>query len=126
MAKILLVDDDARARREIGGILTSAGYEVIEADSGDEGLRLFRECAPDLVITEVVMPSRDGLEIITELRRRAFDGPIIAISGGNPTRRAVYLRLARMMGADASLAEPFSASELTEAIERLQNAGWRS
>jgi DNA-binding response OmpR family regulator len=122
VAKILLVDDDARMRRALGDILTAAGHEVVEAINGDEGLRLFQERAPDVVITEVVMPRKDGIEIIAALREWAFDGPIIAISGGNPTRRAVYLRLARITGADESLAEPFSASELTEAIERLQNA----
>jgi DNA-binding response OmpR family regulator len=122
VARILVVDDDAKVRREIVDILIAAGHEIFEAISGEEGLRLFSERAPDLVITDVVMPSQDGLEIITELRRRAFGGPIIAISGGDPRRRAVYLRLARMMGADESLAEPFSASELTEAIERLQGA----
>jgi DNA-binding response OmpR family regulator len=118
----LVVDDDANVRREIVDILVAAGHEIIEAGSAEEGLRLFRESAPELVITDVVMPNMDGLEVITELRRGAFDGPIIAISDAAATRRAVYLRLARMMGADDSLAEPFSASELIEAIERLQDA----
>jgi len=121
VAKILVIDDDAKVRSEIVQILTVAGHVVLDADTGDEGLRLFAERDPDLVITEVVMPSTDGLEIITELRRRAFQGPIVAISGGDATRRAVYLRLARMIGADDSLAKPFSASELIEAIERLRD-----
>lgn len=95
---------------------------ALEAESGNGALGLFRIHAPELVITEIVMPDKDGLELISELRRRNFGGPIIAISGGDPARRAVYLRLARMMGADESLVRPFSTSELTDAIERLLHA----
>jgi DNA-binding response OmpR family regulator len=67
----------------------------------------------------MVMTDMDGVQLIAELRREPRQVPIIAISGEEPSRRALYLRLAIMMGADETLAEPFSASELTEAIDRL-------
>jgi DNA-binding response OmpR family regulator len=113
-------------RREVVSVLSVGGHETVEANSGDEGLLLFENGAPELVITAVVMPDKDGLEIIGELRRRAFDGPIIALSNGGAIRQALNLRLARMMGADESLAEPFSASDLIEAVDRVQGGRKRS
>jgi DNA-binding response OmpR family regulator len=123
VARILVIDDNALVRRQIVDILISAGHETFEADHGDKGLYLCRDRDPKVVITALVMPNKDGLEIITELRREAYRGPIIAISGGDASRRALYLRLAKMMGADESLAEPFSASELVETIDRLLGGG---
>jgi DNA-binding response OmpR family regulator len=119
LARVLVIDSDDAARREVISILGAAGHETIEANNGDRGLRLFYAEAPDLVITAIFVSDRDGLEVIADIRRAAYDGPIIAISGGRASRRALYLRVARMLGADDSLAEPFSASELVESIERL-------
>jgi DNA-binding response OmpR family regulator len=119
LARVLVIDSDDAVRREVISILGAAGHETIEANNGDRGLRLFYAEAPDLVITAIFVSDRDGLEVIADIRRAAYDGPIIAISGGRASRRALYLRVARMLGADDSLAEPFSASELVESIERL-------
>jgi CheY-like chemotaxis protein len=121
VVRALVVDENVSLREEVVNILSAAGHGIVEASSGKEGLKLFLHHAPDVVITTVVMPDKDGLEIIAELRRLAFDGPIIAISNGAAIRRAFNLRLARMMGADEALAEPFSALELIEAVERVRN-----
>jgi DNA-binding response OmpR family regulator len=119
MPKILVIDDDPRMRREIIETLVAAGYETLEATDGLEGLSLFHAYHPMLVITAVVMPNMDGLETIRELRREARRVAIIAISGGDATRLAIYLNLAKMMGADETIAKPFGASELIEAMGRL-------
>jgi DNA-binding response OmpR family regulator len=119
LARVLAIDTDEAVRREVIDILRAAGHQPIEATNGDEGLRLFYEETPDLVITAIWISNRDGLEVITEIRRAAYRGPILAISGGEASRRALYLRVATMLGADDSLAEPFSASELLDRIEPL-------
>ena len=119
MAKIIVVDDDAPARRAIVDVLASVGHEAIEAADASVGLTLFRSLRPHLVVTAIVMADMDGLELITALRRASPRVPIIAVCAGEATRRALYLRLASIMGADETLAAPFSASELTEAVERL-------
>jgi DNA-binding response OmpR family regulator len=122
VVRILVVDSNVQTRVEIVHILMAEGYETIEAEDGNEASRLFRQHDPEMVITAVVMPNKDGLELISELRRGSYQGPIIVFSDGNATFRSNYLRLARMMGADASLAEPFSATELVATIDQLLGA----
>ena len=71
MAKILIIDDDAQIRRMLERALTGVGYEVVEAKDGDDGLKAFAKHRPELVVTDIVMPDREGLETIRELRRLA-------------------------------------------------------
>jgi two-component system response regulator YesN len=123
VAKILVVESEGEVRRKIVDTLIGAEYETLEASDGREGLALFLEDRPDLVFTAMVMPHVEGLELIAELRRRGYDGPIIAISDTRASRRALYLRLANRLGANDTLAEPFSASELLWTVERLLPSG---
>src|SRR5438067_1915609 len=83
MARILVIDDDALLRGAIRVVLESAGYEVIEAADGDAGLRLHREQGADLVLVDLFMPERDGLEVIQAVRAEVPDAKIIAMSGGS-------------------------------------------
>ncbi len=83
MARILVIDDDALLRGAIRVVLESAGYEVIEAGDGDAGLRLHRELGADLVVVDLFMPERDGLEVIRAVRAEAPQAKIIAMSGGS-------------------------------------------
>jgi DNA-binding response OmpR family regulator len=116
MADILVIDDEAALRRLVARILRAEGHAVREAPNGREGLRLFREARPDLVITDIVMPDQEGIETILELRREEPDFPILAISGGG---EGIYLRMAAGVGATETLAKPFGADELVAAVEKL-------
>ena len=116
MAEILVIDDEAQMRRLIARYLNGAGHTVHQAGNGRDGLALFHRVHPVLVITDIVMPDMEGIEMIRELRKEAPATPILAISGGGP---AVYLRAATGMGATAALAKPFSADALLSAVENL-------
>jgi CheY-like chemotaxis protein len=115
MAKILIIDDDPQIRRLIVEILANAGHEVFDVQDGEEGLRLVQIHPPALVITDILMPQPDGLEVIRELRRGAPSIPTIAISGGH----AIYLRMAKRLGASATLAKPFRPMDLLGAVDAL-------
>jgi CheY-like chemotaxis protein len=118
VAIILVIDDDLPMRRLIVEALTGAGHRTCEAKNGIEGLELFGICRPALIITELVMPEKDGLEFIGELRREGCRTPIIAVSGGRVGRGEQYLQLARALGADAALAKPFRCEDLVSAVDR--------
>jgi len=122
MAKILVIDDDARQRRLIVYILTKAGHQVFEADDGREGLQLFHQQRPALVITDILMPNKEGIETIAELRGEAPEVAIIAMSGGGAIGDMSYLDVARTLGANDVITKPFSAPDLVEAVNRLLSA----
>lgn len=119
MALILIIDDDSKIREVLRQILEHAGYEVVEASDGGEGLRLYRERQPDLVIMDIVMPRKDGLETITDLRIEFPGSKIIAISGGGRLDPKPYLELAEGFGANRLLTKPFGHEEFLKAVEDL-------
>lgn len=116
MAEILIIDDDAQMRRLIMRILISAGHRVHEAANGATGMKRFHERLPALVITDIFMPEKEGIETIRSLRQVAPDLPILAISGSGLKD---YLNFAMQLGATATLPKPFSAEELLETVARL-------
>ena len=113
MARILLIDDDDSVRTMLRLTLAHFGHTVIEARNGKEGLELFQHANADLLITDIVMPEKEGLEVLMELRKKHPPVKIIAISGGD------YLHMAKLMGAAKVLAKPFSTNVLIEAIDEL-------
>jgi len=119
MARILLIDDDNTLRTMLRLTLTHFGHTVIEARNGREGLELFSQAETDLVITDIVMPEKEGLEVLMALRHRDPPVKIIAISGGGRVSATDYLRIARQMGAAKVLAKPFSNRALIAAIDEL-------
>lgn len=123
MALILIIDDDTTIREVLRQILERAGYEVMEASDGREGLNLYRERQADLIITDIVMPKKDGLETITDLRVEFPGSKIIAISGGGRLDPKPYLELAEGFGADRLLTKPFGHEELLEAVQDLLGTG---
>ncbi len=111
MDRILVVDDDRELRGWMRELLTRAGYQVSEAADGNEALKQLREARLDLVILDLVMPEKDGVETLLELRREFPGLKVIAISGRD------YLAIAEHLGAQETLAKPFTASELISAVQ---------
>jgi two-component system chemotaxis response regulator CheY len=117
--QILLVDDDDLSRGTIHQMLERAGHAVTSTGSGSDALRLFGSTKPELVVTDLIMPDTDGLELIQELRKADPAIRILAISGGGRVNANEYLSVARKFGAAGVLAKPFSNQELKDAIAAL-------
>ncbi len=117
MARILLIDDEEIARYAVRQVLETGGHEVTEAENGNEGIALQKAQPFDLVVTDMIMPEKGGLETIVELKRDYPALPVIAISGGGRTRNLDFLELAKRYGADEVLAKPFSEEELLQCVD---------
>lgn len=119
MKKILIVDDDDLFREMLQEMVTREGYTVRVACNGQEGLEAVRSWSPDLLITDILMPEKDGIELITELQDQYQSLPIIAVSGGRRTISMEFnLESARLIGVRATLAKPFSRKQLRKAIDQ--------
>ena len=116
---ILVIDDDVQLRAFLCEVLDQEGYQVYQAENGTIGSEMFDAHTPDLVLTDIVMPEKEGMELIMELRHANPALPIIAMSGGNAGFSGSYLAAAGKLGANATLAKPFTASHLLAAIEEL-------
>lgn len=112
MATILVLDDDANVRRLLRAVLESSGYEVLDAAEGRAGLTLYRQRAADLVITDIRMPTLDGLGLMIELTREFLNVKVIAMSG---TRE--LLGRAKLLGARHTFHKPFDMKELLSAVK---------
>lgn len=119
MARILVIDDDDTIRFSLKMALEDAEYEVDEADNGETGIACMRSRPADLVISDIFMPQKEGLETIDELRSEFPQVRIIAISGGGRMDPDAYLEIARRVGADASFFKPFDTNLLLETVRRL-------
>jgi CheY-like chemotaxis protein len=118
MQRILVIDDDPLVRHTVERILLKNGYQVCLAADGLEGLHAFRSQRPDLVITDIIMPKKEGLETIRLLRIFSPEAKIIAISGGSRIGNVDLLKKASDLGACAVIAKPFQAVELLDAVGR--------
>lgn len=116
MQHILIIDDDKLMCMALRRILTSAGYSVSQAYDGDEGLRLHRSQQFDLIITDLIMPDKEGIQIIRELRKENNQIRIIAMSAGGRGGATDYLKWARLMGAKQCLSKPIKREELLNAV----------
>jgi DNA-binding response OmpR family regulator len=111
--RVLVVDDEIMVRNLVCRLLVMEGYEVLEAEDGQAAIDMVRKDEPDLVLLDVMLPSRDGLDVLSELRRTT-NVPIILVSArGEEADRVVGLK----MGADDYVVKPFSAAELSARIE---------
>lgn len=119
MAKILLIEDNAIVCDALALFLRSGGHEVTEVTDSKKSLRVIRTIAPDIIVTDIIMPELDGLELITKIKQSGLTIPVIAISGGGRIAGEEYLELAMAVGAAATLAKPFSATELLESVDRV-------
>jgi DNA-binding NtrC family response regulator len=118
MDTILVIDDEPGMRKTIRAMLEGAAYRVLEAPDDAAGIKLYQEHVPRLVITDILMLDKDGLETVREIRKLDPKARIIAMSGGGRTARADFLKVAERDGAMDSLKKPFRRNELLAAVER--------
>jgi len=118
VAKILVIDDDELVRATIKAALELAAHEVILAKNGEEGIARFEGSGIDLVVTDIIMPEKEGIETIIELRQRDPKIKIVAISGGGRTSNAIFLDVAKKFGAIDVLAKPFAPRQLLAAVQK--------
>ena len=118
MATVLVIDDEAPMRKMVRSILESASFQVIEAPNGVEGVRLFKEQRPALVITDMLMPDKEGLQTVTEIRQIDPKAKIIAMSGGGRAARTDFLQVAQKFGASACLTKPFRRGDLLATVQK--------
>lgn len=119
MAHILIVDDDSSIRLLFKQFLEGEGYKVSLASDGQEGIALLKQQKPDLIITDILMPEMDGLEIVREVRKHHSSIPIIAISGGMRSGQINFLSHARTFGACRVFEKPISLAALLTAVKEL-------
>ena len=119
MSRIMLVDDDESFRPMLRTTLTKLGHQVREARDGDEAMAMFEQEPADIVITDIIMPGKEGLEIIGMFKIRFPGVKVIAMSGAGRVVKTNYLKLARAEGADGVLDKPFSNEQLTRMIAQL-------
>src|SRR4051812_18622268 len=120
MARVLVIDDDLDMRMLLEETLKSAGYDVVLASDGKEGLTIYRTTPADVVITDIYMPGKGGLETIIELRQSYPEVPIIALSGTGAAR--AMLSIAQKFGAVAVLQKPFAAEDLINTVKKVLHA----
>ena len=116
---ILIIDDGDEFRTLMREWLEEAGYNILEAPDGEKGLQLYRANPVPLAIVDIIMPQKEGIETIFELRNDFPDVKIIAISGGGQLGPDSYLNLALAAGADRSLRKPFDGKTLLAAVNML-------
>jgi CheY-like chemotaxis protein len=116
---ILVIDDDETIRVLLRTILEREGYRVVDAPDGNMGIRRYQESPTDLVITDLIMPGKEGIETIRELRKKFPHVKIIAVSGGGRIGPESYLKMAKGVGALRTLSKPFDRMALLKAVEEV-------
>jgi DNA-binding response OmpR family regulator len=119
MKKIVIVEDDQVIRESLKEFLEINGYEVMAIESSIDLLQKISSFKPDILITDIIMPDKDGIEIIIETKKYLPNIRLIAISGGGRIDSESYLNTAKYLGADATLKKPFSHKELLDCILNL-------
>ncbi len=129
MLRVLIIDDEEDIRDVLYDVLNRAGFEIDVASTGEEGLDKLRSKPPDVIVTDIIMPGKDGIATIREIRKELPNAKIIAISGGgnlgpdayepNSIKTTAYLAAAGEAGADVILPKPFDREALMEAIRTL-------
>jgi DNA-binding response OmpR family regulator len=117
--KFLVIDDDALVRDSISMMLQSIDSKVDLAQDGIQGLEMFKNNNYDIIITDIIMPEKEGFETITDIKKIDERAKIIAISGGSREGMGAYLPIAENLGAKAILYKPFNQEELIYTIEKI-------
>ena len=116
LSRVLIIDDESEVRSLLSRTLTQAGYDVVTVASGDEGTRACRQNSFDMIVIDMVMPEKDGLETMMEIRRSSPKARFIAMSGAPRARIMDPLSLALKLGAVASIIKPFTPDEFLGSI----------
>ena len=116
MARILVIEDDEDIRHLIREILISVGHDITEAENGLEVNDLHKANPFDLIITDIVMPEKEGFEVIKDFKKTDPDLPIIVISGGGRFGTDAHARIATELGADHAIKKPFDDEQLLAAV----------
>jgi DNA-binding response OmpR family regulator len=119
MARILVIDDDPHMRGMLKKYFERTGHEVLVAEDGSAGISLHKSDPADIIITDMVMPEKEGLETILELQKDFPSVKIIAISGGGRIGPKDYLAMAHRFGAARTFSKPFALSDIGAAVEDL-------
>ena len=119
MQRILIIDDETNILLMLKKMLERAGYEIDLASNGEEGLRLFRNMPCDLVITDIIMPEKEGLETIREMKKMKPKMKIIAMSGGGKISADNYLETAKIFGASRIMEKPFTQQAMVSTVKEL-------
>ena len=122
--RILLIDDDRAVLRALEIIFLDLGYDVQTAHDGEKGLQHFCADQPDIVVTDILMPNKEGIETIIQMRRLRADAKIIAMSGGGPMDKRPLLAMAAKLGADRVLLKPFDPEQIAELVQSLHAPGY--
>jgi CheY-like chemotaxis protein len=117
--RVLVIDDNPDMRRTMQALLESEGYAVAVAADGEEALRLQRDLPAAVVITDIYMPGKEGIETIYELRKHFPQTKVIVMSGGSRVTGVDYFQVARELGAVKTLKKPFTPAELIDAVREL-------
>jgi CheY-like chemotaxis protein len=117
VTRILIIDDEAQIRSMLKLMLERDGYEVAEAPDGIEGIRIYRQNPADLIITDLIMPNKDGIGVIIDLKKEFPNVKIIAMSGGGLNKPEGYLKGAKKLGAACTLTKPIDRGEMLRAIK---------
>src|ERR1700733_13039244 len=117
MNSVLVIDDDPVVRAVVRRVLEKKGFEVSAAGDGQSGLSRFTELNPDLVIVDILMPGKEGMATILELRETNPEARILAITGGGNFAASDVLRIAELLGADNSLKKPFEPATLLATVK---------
>jgi two-component system, chemotaxis family, chemotaxis protein CheY len=120
--KILVIEDNVIVRNTMSRILEAAGYTVVMANDGLQGVESFRKEHPDLVISDIIMPEQEGIATIRQIIGEKPDAKIIAISGGGRIGNTDFLQIAKKMGATDAIAKPFDPDDLLDRIATCLNA----
>lgn len=119
MTLVLIIEDDLQVRRLLKRALGRAGFETAEAVDGTDAIKNYSKINPDVTITDIIMPNKEGIETIIELRKKFAAKNIIAISGGGRTSQDSYLSMAMSLGADKTFSKPLDIQLLISAVREL-------
>lgn len=119
MQRVLVIDDEPALRKLMRRVLETSGFAVLEADNGRTGMTLVEKEHPDAVVCDILMPEKEGVETIRDIRRLYPEVKILAISGGGSTHNFKFLDVAQKFGAHATMSKPFRPAAFAAAISTL-------
>lgn len=124
MAVILIIDDDAQIRDLWADVLEQEGFDVRVAPSGVEGVEIAASEKVDVVVTDILMPDKDGIETLLEIKSARPQAKVLVVSGGGTMLTASYTGIAEKLGADASLQKPVEIRRFCSVVAQLASAAW--